>query len=245
MPPQLSGISRIGREAAAEIDLPPGPPSTCSWVASTTRSPPGRMSTCALGLENRTPVIRSSTTPPRPRSARYQSGSSEARRRTASPPGSVAPEGGSSRTTLPSPAPLSSCLTTIAVTSGWADRIASAAATPSSTERTSSRSSGIGTPALAEQPAALALEAEVPQLSTRPVDRHVEREGEGDLCIGHIPRLDERRPGTDQASQCLEKIRAIEKLRGDREIDNGTPRSDEHEFYPGQSFGIAGPRRPT
>ena len=64
---------------------------------------------------------------------------------------------------------------------------------------------------LGEQPPALALERDRPELGARPVDRHVEGEGEGHLMLGHVPRFDEGRPAADGRAQLRDQVRPADE----------------------------------
>ena len=71
-------------------------------------------------------------------------------------------------------------------------------------------------PAAVEQPAACALERLGPQRGRGAVDGQAQRERDGDLVLGDVPRLDEGRAVTHDAADLVEQVGAVEQLLGER-----------------------------
>ena len=84
----------------------------------------------------------------------------------------------------------------------------------------------------ADEPPAIALEAEVAQPRLCSVDRHAKRERQPHLHLGDVPTLDQGRTAADDAADLLDPLRVIEQLRGDRadgpviDVDQGQPRPE-------------------
>ena len=71
-------------------------------------------------------------------------------------------------------------------------------------------------PRAVEQLASGALEGHRPQLGGGAVDRHAELEGHGDLVLGDVPRLDDGGAARHEASDDVEQVGSVEQLLGER-----------------------------
>ena len=119
-------------------------------------------------------------------------------------------------TALPSPAPLSSCLTTTAVAPGRR-RWMSAAAAPRRRRCGRPRGrTGSGTPASRKSRRPRSCTPAASSVGTCPVDRRLQRDRDGDLVVGDVPRLDVGRPVADHPPHLGELVGVVEQLLGHR-----------------------------
>ncbi len=121
----------------------------------------------------------------------------------------------SSTTAFPSPAPLSSCLTTTAATSGRSDRIRVAASTTSSTVRTPSTPTGTGTPVRRNRHRPAALNASDRSAGVVPLIGRPRASATAiSWSVTFHGSMTATRPATHLA-ELVEEVRAVEELRGE------------------------------
>ena len=177
--------------------------------------PPGSMSAWTLGLANRSPTMRSSTTAPTRKLG------DEPRGQPAQLPAQVllglrVVAAGRSSTRLPTPEALLSSLTTTERASGRAAWTASAARTTPSIGAEvlppdRHRDSGLG-----EHPPPPALVPQRGQGRRRAVDRQLQPDGDLDLGGGDVVRVDEPRATGDEVADLVQQVRTIQQLGGQR-----------------------------
>ena len=163
------------------------------------------------------PPISSSTTAAGPEVGRRTTGgATPAGRATRSALGIRRPTGSRTETTtLPSPAPLLSCLTTTPSTPGRVARgCAATASTTPARSRTSSTPDGRRAPrprGTACRPALLKPSGH--RAGSVPLIGRAERPGDLDLGVGDVPRLDEAGAGPPvRLAEPVDEIRAVEQL---------------------------------
>ena len=118
-------------------------------------------------------------------------------------------------TAFPSPAPLSSCLTTTAVTPGRSDRIRVDRLDHVVDRADALDADGDGDARPPEQAPSRGLERLGPQRRRRAVDRDTEGDGHGHLVVGDVPRLDDGHAARHPIAELVEEVRAVEELRGE------------------------------